>query len=356
MTLLVEAHEDLGAVGRSAWSQLEQRAPEATVFQSWWWLSAWWTTWGTGRPLVLSVREAGVLVGAGAFYIDRDRRLAFIGEEHADYGDVLAAEDRPDVVHALVRALWDRRGRWRRMELKDVRVPGSLARELHGLGAVRGAPVPCPRVDFAVRPVAQLLAKDSLRRHERKLAAAARLEFLHGDSAAEISPWLAAFFAQHQARWASTPTPSLFDEPRNREFYSELAQTAEPGGSLLFSAVLSEGQPVAMHFGLRSRTDLLWYKPTFDPAYAASGPGEVLLAELLRRAERESCAGLDFTRGDEAFKLRFATEVGEVAGFEVWPGRLSRGLAMLSRGLRAHLVGLLDRTGLKPRIKRWLGR
>ena len=94
MTLAVERHASLGAVGRAGWLALENSAPDATVFQSWWWLSAWWPVWGEGTPHVVAVREHGRLVGAGAFYTAPDGTLRFIGEEHADYGGVLAERGR----------------------------------------------------------------------------------------------------------------------------------------------------------------------------------------------------------------------------------------------------------------------
>ena len=127
MTLRVESHADLGAVGREAWLRLEAQAPGATVFQSWWWLSAWWPIWGDGRALILTVHEQDRLVGAGAFFIGHDRRLGFIGEEHADYGNVLAVDDRADVIEALVAALFARRQQWARLALQDVAVHTPLA-------------------------------------------------------------------------------------------------------------------------------------------------------------------------------------------------------------------------------------
>jgi hypothetical protein len=54
---------------------------------------------------------------------------------------------------------------------------------------------------------------------------------------------------------------------------------------------------------------LLWYKPAFDLQLAACSPGEILLSELIMYVSAKELAGLDFTRGDEAFKLRFCSEI-----------------------------------------------
>ena len=350
MTLAVERHASLEAVGRAAWLALENGAPDATVFQSWWWLSAWWPVWGEGTPHVVAVHEHGRLVGAGAFYTAPDGTLRFIGEEHADYGGVLAERGREDVVEAIVAALFAAPIRWRRLCLHDVPLDGRLASALRARGAIEGGPVPCPRVRFDARPLEALLDKDSLKRHERKLRRQGEVTFLHLDAAAEIEPWLPRFVSQHVERWALTPTPSLFREPRNVEFYSALTGSAEPGGSLLFTVVLLDAAPAAMHFGLRSGDDLVWYKPTFDPRLAASGPGEVLLAELLRRAGREGAGGVDFTRGDEAFKLRFASEVRHVALIEAWPTPAAAATVRRRRALKSAVKAGLVRVGLKERV------
>ena len=349
MTLSVERHASLAAVGRTAWLTLEAQVPDATVFQSWWWLSAWWPVWGEGTPLVIAVRDDGRLAGLGAFYTAPDGTLRFIGEEHADYGGVLAGGGRDDVVEAIVAALFEPPIRWQRLCLNDVPLDGRLAAALRARGAIAAEAVPCPRVRFAARPLAGLLDKDSLKRHERKLKRQGAVTYLHLDAATEIEPWLPRFVSQHVERWAVTATPSLFREPRNVEFYSALTGSAEPGGSLLFSVVLLDDRPVAMHFGLRSGDDLLWYKPTFDPRLAQSGPGEVLLAELLRRAGREGAAGLDFTRGDEAFKLRFASEVRHVALIEAWPTPAAAARVQRLRTLKAGIKAGLVRLGLKER-------
>ncbi len=355
MTLRVETYESLSAVGRATWLGLEEKALGASVFQSWWWLNAWWPIWGEGQALVIAVFEHDQAVGLGAFMITPRGRLAFMGEEHADYGNVLLSDDRPDVAGALVAALYAKRGLWRRLDLKDVPVGCPLAQALTLHSGLQGPVVACPRVQFSQRPLKTLLAKESLRRHERKVAQLGTVEFLHLDSAEEITPWLPRFFAQHIQRWAPTPTPSLFVRPRNCELYSELAQTAEPGGPLLFTVVQAGGEPVAMHFGFRSQNDVIWYKPTFDLKHAATGAGEVLLMELLRRADKEGAQGLDFSRGDEAFKLRFASEIRAVADFEDWPGPLRRSLTQATRAARALTVKGLTTLGLKPLIRRWVG-
>jgi CelD/BcsL family acetyltransferase involved in cellulose biosynthesis len=84
---------------------------------------------------------------------------------------------------------------------------------------------------------------------------------------------------------------------------------------VLFTTVSVEGRPAAYHYGFLSGEDLLWYKPSFEVELSAHSPGQALLYALVEWCVETGRAGLDFTRGDEAFKRRLATEFPWNASF-----------------------------------------
>lgn len=341
--LKLRIDSDLQGIGCARWEALRARSPAATVFQSYRWLHAWGCAFGAGTPLILSAWEEDHLVGAAAVFVDEHNTLRLIGEEHADYGEFLIEADRRDVYEALLNALWQPNLRWQRLQWEAVPVHSPLAQALRRRGAWAQDPVPCPRVIFADRSLQSLLAKESLKRHAKLLERQGPVTVEHLESSAQIAPYLSEFFEQHQARWAGSKTPSLFENRSNRLFYEQLVKQAIPGGEVLFSVIKVEDHPVAMHLGLRSQGELIWYKPTFDPTFSRCGPGEVLLAQLLEQASREGARGIDFTRGDEAFKLRFASDVRHVVTFHAravpWRHQGARTLwwarEQAIRGLRA---------------------
>lgn len=202
MSLEVSALSSLEELGADAWSDLAARSHDASVFQSWDWLSAWWESFGVGEPLILAAREHGKLVGAAAFYVDPGRVVRLIGDQHADYGNVLAAGGRPEIVAALVAGLFSWRFRWSRLVLDAVRLGSLLSLELGRQGARQGKPSPCPRTRFVERSADELLRKSSLRRHARALSRLGPVECLHLETPAAIEPWLDAFVRQHTERWA----------------------------------------------------------------------------------------------------------------------------------------------------------
>jgi CelD/BcsL family acetyltransferase involved in cellulose biosynthesis len=134
-----------------------------------------------------------------------------------------------------------------------------------------------------------------------------------------IRPELDAFFAQHVARWAVTPSPSLFHDPTQRRFYERLTEEAAEAGWLRFTRVDWNGQPIAFHFGFCYGGSYLWYKPSFDIAWARRSPGEVLLRQLFCAAMAEGAHTFDFGLGDEPFKRRFATQINRVHTWGLYP-------------------------------------
>jgi CelD/BcsL family acetyltransferase involved in cellulose biosynthesis len=132
------------------------------------------------------------------------------------------------------------------------------------------------------------------------------VEFRNCTSSEDVLLYLDVFFAQHITRRASTDTPSAFYDRRARTFVHELTRTLSAKGWLLFSVLLLDGVPVAMHFGFEYGGRITWYKPAFDVGYAEYSPGEVLMKHLLEYALERKVAELDFTIGAEPYKYRYA--------------------------------------------------
>ena len=91
------------------WWDLWQRCASATPFQSPGWLLPWWDAFSPGELRVLTVRQAGSLVGLASLYIEtsaRGRRLLPLGIGISDYLDILIDNHATrDVAQALAHAL-----------------------------------------------------------------------------------------------------------------------------------------------------------------------------------------------------------------------------------------------------------
>jgi CelD/BcsL family acetyltransferase involved in cellulose biosynthesis len=115
------------------WEELYRHCPSATPFQSWSWLYSWWEHYGEAyvlRIITLRDGEEGLLVGLLPLMLERRwgfGRLLFVGTVQTDYQDVLVREGWEDeVADAAARALKQLQG-WQVADLQQLR-PEAAAR------------------------------------------------------------------------------------------------------------------------------------------------------------------------------------------------------------------------------------
>ena len=301
------------------WNNLVAHSDANHPFVLWGWLTAWYRSFGTRhQPIIVRARRSGRLVGAAAF-AECDGVVELAGRGPSDYLEILlsnrldaeAATACCDLILATVRG---HVRAFRCFNLVQVRSDSITAKCLHGPShgflESTGPPQPAPCMDMS--SVGKALRKQSLRRHERgleRLGSVSRFTFTRAD---DVLPQLDDFFELHRQRWARTRFPSLFHDARNREFYRTLTESLDSSGALRFSTVRLDDRLVAAHYGFYVGGRFVWYKPCFDPALARHSPGEVMIKYLLEFARSEGARIFDFTIGDEAFKMRFATTVRNV--------------------------------------------
>jgi CelD/BcsL family acetyltransferase involved in cellulose biosynthesis len=361
VTLRIVVHRGFGEVPIDTWDALVARCPDSTIFQTYGWHQAWLRT--VGKDLadvrIFAAYRGSELIGLAPLWhgthpnADSKRPTTyFLGLWHSDYLTFPVAPEEPDVVPALLDALDAHLPAHTPIQFSEVPQRTRLAQCLAQRALRRFSDVfvesrtACPRL--AIRGnedvVLRMLRKESLRRHEKKLRLRGDIFVEHLTQASDIGPLLGVFFEQHVKRWSGMQFPSLFRLDYNRNFYRELTRNLAPRGGVIFSVLRLNGRPVAHHFGLRSRNDLLWYKPSFDTALAECSPGEVLLKNLISYAQEKGFASLDFTRGAEAFKSRFSSQVDYNqnilwvrSSFNRMVTRVERSLRSAARRLRARV-------------------
>jgi CelD/BcsL family acetyltransferase involved in cellulose biosynthesis len=195
------------------------------------------------------------------------------------------------------------------------------AAERLGLFCIEESSIPSPQLELAARPgvAAACTRKKSLLRHENCLKREGRLTISHTSTSEDILPQLDEFIEQHIARRAATPNPSLFVDPRQRDYYRSIAANIGPTGWLRFTRIEWNGRPIAFHFGASYDGRYLFGIPSFAIEFARHSPGEVLLRQLILAAIEESAKVFDFGIGDEVYKYRFATREEQLITWGVYP-------------------------------------
>ena len=325
--ITVRRHHALEEIGETAWEELLGRAARASVFQTYAWNACWWAAKQNPRRrlVLLSAWENGELIALAPLFHQQSALrgdLCFLGHGNADYLDFVVARGREDAAATLLTAAGSIEERWQRFHLVDLPAWSVVRQALESTGAPgtlsRGDDTACP--GLVRRPGEQTFLLTTrhkmLRNNSKVLARAGRVETQHLSGAAAIEPHLEGFFATHVRRWSGTAYPSLFLQEENRRFYRCLTEKMPPE-RLMFTVVTLDGRPVAYHFGFVYGGSLLFYKPTYDVESRRLSPGSTLLVELFQWCEARGLEEFDFTRGDEAFKDRFANHVDHNASW-IW--------------------------------------
>jgi CelD/BcsL family acetyltransferase involved in cellulose biosynthesis len=297
------------------------------VFYSPTWHEVWWSVFGqSGTLCAPAVFDGEELVAL--LLLRRDGvRLRFAGIPENDYCDLLCAGHDPGaVLDRMLRALED--AGHVEAELEFVPEDALLRQAVDALPAAWERRTrwtyrdPCPTSLLDEDVLRAILAKKSLHRHEKKLMKRGEVVLRHVEDVEEALALLPVFFDQHAGRRAQVGDVSLFQTDRARRFYEGLVRSMDLGRELRFAVLEAGGRPVAFHFGFEVDGRLTWYKTSFDVELAREGPGEVLLKRLFEYAGEHGLAELDFTRGAEAFKERFANLVRTNYTLHVLPSGL----------------------------------
>lgn len=289
----------------------------------------------------------------------RQRLVEFIGSRMSDYCDFIVPEAHPRVLTELLTAL-DRHG-FDLLHVRDFPESSPTPEALKCFFGARGKFIDsrilyeAPTCIFN-DPVSDrhLPNKKSLRRHYNYFKRTGVLEFRPKIATREMAGYLECLFEQHVARWALTDTPSLFTDERMRAFFRELAPALAAQDWLLFSVVLYDGRPIALHFGFQYRDRVIWYKPSFDVTLAKHSPGEVLIKCLLEYALDAGVAQFDFTIGEDEFKYRFANAAPVNYAVRVFRrrGEFMASRFLLAAKARVEKIPFLARTSRRL-IGRW---
>src|SRR5204862_5184775 len=96
---------------RPEWTELWQRCPTATPFQSPAWLISWWRHLGQGGLRVLAVWDENTLAALAPFFLwahpeNGERQMLLLGTGITDYLDGLyLPENRQTAIHEIFSAL-----------------------------------------------------------------------------------------------------------------------------------------------------------------------------------------------------------------------------------------------------------
>jgi CelD/BcsL family acetyltransferase involved in cellulose biosynthesis len=301
------------------WDQLWNGNPRREIFTKFPWVRAWWRAYGRQRSLCTpAVFNGDRLVGVLPV-VAEGRTLRFLGTPGADYNDLLCEPTAgAEILESLLWALCDLPTPWDRCVLDNIPDTSRIItdfRQLSGrlrsrLCLVSGSS--CPSLvlrDRRSELLGAIRSKKDLRQHQNNLRKRGELVFRHLEDPEEIKLHLPTFFQQDIARWAVVGSKSPFSREEIRTFFHALVDELDPRSDLRFSVLELDRRPIAYHLGFESHGKFIFYKPTFDVNLWKKAPGGVLIRCLFEYVSEREVREFDFTRGNEAYKHRFANHV-----------------------------------------------
>lgn len=296
------------------WNGLLSRGQSDGVFMSWHWQKAWWKAFGRGKLILVVAEQDGEPIAIAPLFADHGI-VYLVGSGGSDYLDMIGDVSDLDLLEGLLQQAKDSAPNFTGFCFYHVLETSAFLTKIQEIAIHQGwqlseeGTMPAPFLGLKDNPelAYEATRKKSLLRHEAYFNRNGGITVEHLTESSVILPHLESFFEQHIVRWAPTPYPSLFLDPRQRQFYQELTASASESKYVRFTRILWQGRMIACHFGVNYRGSFLWYKPCFDIELSKNSPGEVLLRQLLLRAQAEAAHTFDFGLGDEFFKTRYAT-------------------------------------------------
>lgn len=308
------------------WSRLLAVCPDATVFQTFEWYSAWFEGLGRHDPSlrlhVVAVRRDGRLAALAPLMIRGGagrRTLQHLSAPFADYHTFLidpawAEQTQP----ALWRAIAETQGRWDVLDLDDTLPHGALAAHLHSPAFHLHMPAAelrpssrCWRLNLRDRAfVEQILQKHEYLVKLRRLARHGRLDCAHHRDPDQIAARFPLFTGMHQAQWCGRPDGfARFDEPHIAELFRGVAAALAARGWLLLTELSLDGQPAAFFYSFLFGGTYWAYRPCFDVGLARYSPGSVLMYRLVEHLAAEGVQTLDLMRGEHSYKTGYSNQI-----------------------------------------------
>lgn len=267
---------------------------------------------GVGKPIGGPISDYQGLIAAEGFAADAEELLALSGLAAYDFN------------HAPEAQIW--------------------------LSAAAVARAPSPRMNlaggyeryFAGQPKAGRHAIKDTERRMRKLGEdIGPVRFVYDDRSE--AAWR-ALIEMKNASFREMGVASILDVAWVRKALEAIRARSNKEFAGLLSTVYAGDRLVAAHFGMRTSTTWCWWFNAYDKAYSAYAPGLVTILEAARRAEAEGLTTIDFGRGDQPYKRRFANESVFLCEGTVERGNVAAGHL---RRIQKACLAALNRPGLE---------
>jgi CelD/BcsL family acetyltransferase involved in cellulose biosynthesis len=328
---LIDKYEDFLRL-EPVWNNLLKRSSIDNPFSLFEWNRAWLETFGDELEIfIIGVKDGEAIIGIAPLCVRKKGALTFIGHPQNDYAGFILDSDRPDAMARIVQYLKSAGNRWNKIILDQF--PEGSGQADFVLNVLADAELPHRAEPSDICPAMILDDKEAARKmyYKRNIASYINWFKKEGDFRyniyVDIDVALARLddlFAQHIGRWRGTSTPSYFADEKMRRFYKRFFTLMFPRGWIQFSSLTLDDKYLALYISFEYNNKLYLYKTSYNPEYAKKSPGQAILRYLFDYALEKNIGELDFARGDEGYKGRFANAVRRNRRLIIYKSGLSK--------------------------------
>jgi CelD/BcsL family acetyltransferase involved in cellulose biosynthesis len=300
------------------WRELLARDPDRHVFATPEWNKLWWEEFGENKELFLVKMCRGKDVAALVpLYLKRegDRKiLRFVGGiDLSDYlGPICSLDDRGAVADALIGWLAGTEVEWDELDAHNMPVPFGFAEFLVERADNGGFAFALEQEETSAVLILPsdwdfyLSRLDSKDRHELKRKIR-RFGREHPDAVVRQSTEdtlegdLKFFVEMHRG---AEGHKGHFMRPEIATFFERIARAFSELGWLRLDFLEIGDRPVASAFGFEFNNSLYLYNSAYEPEVGRLSPGQVLVAEIVKRSIDDGLEKFDFLRGTERYKYQ----------------------------------------------------
>jgi len=276
----------------------------------------------------------------------RKRELRLVTEAHAGRTALLAENNDPEIVRALLSSMLRESPAWDVFVLSVVAgSPGHTA-VVDAAGKL-GLPLRClamqdsPYIQLPATWDALLAAlpkkmRWTIRKGEKDLMALGALTYEEMAAPADVPRLLAAIYAIEQQSWKEQSGTSITAQDAQRAFYESFVELAAQAGILSAHVLSVAGKPVAYILGIAAGDGVfLDQKESFDLAFSEYSPGHVLKRYAIQTLLARGVRLYDLMGVCEPYKMRWTdktyTRLTLALFNKTLGGRLSYVRALLGR-------------------------
>jgi hypothetical protein len=337
---------------KTLWCAKEPPGEVENIFQSYEWNRTWWEVFGDGKDLQLwtvgSSGQESIVPLYGA--TRRARRLAalrfkevlFIGTGESlgtDYVDVVGARHatRADVFVRWEQEMGEADEDWDVLNLLDVRPDSRALRMCLEWQAVCQNPLlvsaryPCPYVDLpdTLEEYRETVLSRSVRRaianKWNRLRRDFRVDIRFTGDGCGPDRLFDEFVVLHQARWGAK---GKFSDPLYHDFHRRMWRQAHARQALFIANLYLDGEPAAAQYGYLYGGRYYYWQAGRQPGLDRYSPGLLLFYKIIEELFARKVNGIEFLRGDHAYKLHFATRTIQTLQVRVYNRRRRRAVLL----------------------------